>query len=186
MSAVFFPDNHIEDDTLLSAQVKLDRAFVIWQELHERYPTNTEIINRLGENYASRGDFRNGIRVTLKAVAIDPYFLVAHMNLGKMYFTMGESDSADHHFTQAVAINPSNSDVCWIYGEFLVFRRRVDEALTWFRKVRGVIVKKCGLRSRFGPTRKSSPWGSFSDGGFNQSINQSIKGNPHNDGGSTS
>ena len=27
-----------------------------------------------------------------------------------------------------------------------------------------------GVRSLFGPTRKSSPWGSFSDGGSNQSI----------------
>ena len=30
------------------------------------------------------------------------------------------------------------------------------------------------VRSFFGPTRKLSPWGNFSDGGFNQSINQSI------------
>ena len=29
-----------------------------------------------------------------------------------------------------------------------------------------------GVRSPFGPTRRSSPWGNFSDGGLNQSINQ--------------
>ena len=27
-----------------------------------------------------------------------------------------------------------------------------------------------GVQSLFGPTRKSSPWGNFSDGGLNQSI----------------
>ena len=31
------------------------------------------------------------------------------------------------------------------------------------------------VRSLFGPTRKSSPWGNFSDGGLDQSINQALK-----------
>ena len=38
-----------------------------------------------------------------------------------------------------------------------------------------ITVLSRGICSLFGPTRKSSPWGNFSDGGFNQSINQSIK-----------
>ena len=31
-----------------------------------------------------------------------------------------------------------------------------------------------GVRSLFGPTRKSSPWGNFSDGGLNQSIKRRL------------
>ena len=31
-----------------------------------------------------------------------------------------------------------------------------------------------GIRSLFGPTRKSSPWGNFSDGGLNQSIKRRL------------
>ena len=31
-----------------------------------------------------------------------------------------------------------------------------------------------GVRSFFGPTRKSSPWGNFSDGGLNQSIERRL------------
>ncbi|OQV13413.1 putative JmjC domain-containing protein 8 [Hypsibius exemplaris] len=134
MENLTYTNNRIEDDKSLDPKVKLDKAFEIWKELHERYPTNTEITNRLGENYASRGDFRNAIDISLEAVQRDPYFLVAHMNLGKMYFTVGEPELAEKHFKAAVEINPANSDVCWIYGEFLVFRRRVDDAVKWFKK----------------------------------------------------
>lgn len=129
-------DNHIEDDKHLEPKVKLEKAHQIFLELHEKYPTNTEITNRLAENYAARGDFRNGIFTDLKVVEQDPYFLVAHMNLGKMYFSIGEPENAEKHFRKAMEINPTNSDVCWIYGEFLVFRKRVDEAIKWFEKVR--------------------------------------------------
>lgn len=93
-------------------------------------------MNRLAENYAARGDFRNGIVTALKAVHKDPYFIVAHVNLGKMYFSLGEPENAEKHFQKAIDINPTNSDVAWIYGEFLVFRKRVPEAIKWFEKVR--------------------------------------------------
>ena len=43
------------------------------------------------------------------------------------------------------------------------------------RSRKQVTVLSRGVRSLFGPIRKSSPWDNFSDGGLNQSINQSIK-----------
>ena len=45
--------------------------------------------------------------------------------------------------------------------------KKVDQTLN--------TVSSRGVRSLFGPTRKSSPWGNFSDVGLNQSINRSIK-----------
>ncbi|XP_055349343.1 uncharacterized protein LOC129596172 [Paramacrobiotus metropolitanus] len=134
MENLTYENNRIEDDKTLAPPVKAEKAFEIFKELHATYPTNTEITNRLAENYASRGDFRNGVITGLKAVERDPYFLVAHMNLGKMYFSLGEPENAEKHFKKAIEINPNNSDVCWIYGEFLVFRRRVEEAIEWFKK----------------------------------------------------
>ncbi|GAU96572.1 hypothetical protein RvY_08000 [Ramazzottius varieornatus] len=134
MENLTYENNAIEDSKILDSKTKLEKAFKIWTELHEKYPTNTEITNRLGENYASRADIKNAIAVTLEAVERDPYFLVAHVNLGKLYFSAGEADKAEHHFKRAADINPHNSDVCWIYGEFLVFRRRVGDAIWWFEK----------------------------------------------------
>ena len=54
----------------------------------------------------------------------------------------------------------------------------------WFRKVpvcaMSVMTHKYtvlsrGVRSLFGPTRKSSPWGNFSDGGLNQAIKRRLR-----------
>ena len=55
--------------------------------------------------------------------------------------------------------------------------RRVTRNCPYYSTV--VFIKYCtvlsrGVRSLFGPTRKSSPWGNFSDGGLNQSIKRKL------------
>ncbi|XP_055330278.1 uncharacterized protein LOC129582707 [Paramacrobiotus metropolitanus] len=121
-------------DDRLDERARLEQAFSILLALHETFPDNTEYMNRLGENYAARGDFISGIAATLEAVRLDSDFLVAHLNLGKMHFATGRYDEAEAHFQKAANINPVNADLCGLYGEFLVYRKRVEEGIQWFEK----------------------------------------------------
>ena len=50
-------------------------------------------------------------------------------------------------------------------------RRHIRKCGGSGEKVRSAVLSR-GVRPPFGPTRKSSPWGSLSDSGLNQSINQ--------------
>ena len=66
-------------------------------------------------------------------------------------------------------ISPLNVDLCRVrLSKECVFCERVK------RSQKQVTVLSRSVRSLFGPTRKSSPWGNFSDGGLNQSIKRRL------------
>jgi hypothetical protein len=62
--------------------------------LHEIYLTNAEFMNHLGENLAAKGKIDQATAVTRYAVERDPFFLMAHLKLGKLYFTNVKSGRA--------------------------------------------------------------------------------------------
>ena len=110
----------------------------LWLRLKARYPANTEVLNRLGEIGAALEQYEDAVKTVDSALELDPFYLGAYINLANVYFAVEDFDTAEHYLKQASDINPHSATVCQTYGEFLVTRGRVAEAVAMFDTVRAV------------------------------------------------
>jgi len=79
------------------------------------------------------------------AIAIDPYALKgsAFTSLGTLYYKVpgfpigfGSNKKAESHLKKALEINPNGIDANYFYGDFLIDRKRYDEALEALQKAK--------------------------------------------------
>ena len=70
-----------------------------------------------------------------RAVALDPKRALSHANIGKLYLTMAESDSAVAHLSQAAALGLNTTDLACDWASALLMNGDVDGARTLFEKV---------------------------------------------------
>jgi tetratricopeptide (TPR) repeat protein len=68
------------------------------------------------------------------ALAVDPTLLPAHVNLIRIYGTLGRPEKAEEHYRAAVALNPNLAEVYYSYGVLLIGQGRSAEAADVFRR----------------------------------------------------
>jgi len=68
------------------------------------------------------------------ALAVDPSLVQAHVNLIRLYGTLGRPEKAEEHFRAAIALNPGLAETHYNYGVLLVGQKRLSEAAEAFRR----------------------------------------------------
>jgi tetratricopeptide (TPR) repeat protein len=68
------------------------------------------------------------------ALAADPNLLPAHVNLIRIYGTLGRPEKAEEHYRAAVALDPNLAEAHYDYGVLLNGQGRLAEALEAFRR----------------------------------------------------
>ncbi|XP_070559807.1 uncharacterized protein [Ptychodera flava] len=91
-----------------------------FRRLHSLLPENTEVLNRLGYAiFNTNEDVENAIKITQKALDIDPHFVVAVLNIAKYYQHLEQNELAEHYYLKAKEMNPKSWQVYAEYGDFL-------------------------------------------------------------------
>jgi tetratricopeptide (TPR) repeat protein len=85
---------------------------------------------RLGE----AGDVEGAIREHEKALALDPGFAQAHINLVSLCGSVGRWSDAERHYRAAVELAPGRAEPHYDYGVALVQQGRAAEAVAAFQK----------------------------------------------------
>ena len=68
------------------------------------------------------------------ALAADPTLVQAHVNLIRLYGTLGQPQQAEAHYRAALALNPALAEVHYNYGVLLVGQKKPEEAAEAFRR----------------------------------------------------
>jgi tetratricopeptide (TPR) repeat protein len=68
------------------------------------------------------------------ALSVDPNLVQAHVNLIRLYGTLGRPEKAEKHFRAAVALNPGLAETHYNHGVLLAGLERPDEASSSFRR----------------------------------------------------
>lgn len=93
---------------LYFSKVKLKEAAKMWEKAIE-IDNNIDAYNNLGWNYYVSQEFEKSIEVYKKAKLVNPNHAVLSMNLGTVYYRVGEEENAIKEFETFLELEP-NSD----------------------------------------------------------------------------
>lgn len=87
-----------------------------------------------GIDLAESGDLKGAVEEHEAALAADPTLVQAHVNLIRLYGTLGQPEKAEEHYRAAVALNPALAEIHYNYGVLLAGQKRASEAAEAFRR----------------------------------------------------
>lgn len=80
------------------------------------------------EDLFNAGHIEDALAAFNKAIQIEPEFVVAHNNLGVLYWHLGDADKAIECFNKALEIDPANENAILNLNEVLQSLKRASEA----------------------------------------------------------
>jgi tetratricopeptide (TPR) repeat protein len=111
---------------LRDARERATTEFVAAQQLNDDRPESHLALANL---YAARQDFARAEASLLRALAIDPAFVPASVNLADLYRVLSRDDEAEKHLRSALARIPRDPALLHALGLVLVRGGRLHEAL---------------------------------------------------------
>jgi tetratricopeptide (TPR) repeat protein len=87
-----------------------------------------------GVDLAESGHLQAAVEEHEAALAADPTLVQAHVNLIRLYGTLGQPDKAEAHYRAAVALNPNLAEIHYNHGVLLVGQKKTSEAAEAFRR----------------------------------------------------
>lgn len=100
----------------------------------ERQPEQAELHYHCGRVLDRLGRADEAIRQNENAVAIDPTFTLALIELGKLYQRTDRTDTALERFENAIATGARYADVYYLLGNLYRDKGRIDKARQSYRK----------------------------------------------------
>lgn len=98
-------------------------------------PDGPEVLTALGAmRLFFDWDFAGAERAFVRALAVNPSYTTAHLAYGDLLMTRGEFDRGLAHIRSAVRLSPFDIGLAMNLGDFLVFSRRLDEAIRQFEE----------------------------------------------------
>ncbi|MDR3457962.1 MAG: tetratricopeptide repeat protein [Verrucomicrobiae bacterium] len=91
--------------------------------------------NRLGYSYESQGKHAEAIAEYRAAIALRPYYYVAHYNLGVALNEAGNLDEAYQHFQTVLQLQPDDVHAMYAMGIILISKGQFDDATALFQKI---------------------------------------------------
>ena len=77
-------------------------------EIIEQFPLNHDLYNHLAVLYSQQGRWKNAIENINQALALQPYFPLAHYNLAVFLYQVGDVEGALMEFRKAAEQEPLN------------------------------------------------------------------------------
>lgn len=87
-----------------------------------------------GVQLARAGRLQEGAAEHEAALAVDPSLLPAHVNLIRIYGTLGQAPKAEQHYRAALALDPNLAETHYDWGLVLTGQGRSADALEAFRR----------------------------------------------------
>ncbi len=104
--------------------------------LQEKFPNNTQILNRLGYLYLSKRDYKNAENCFKKYIFIEPGNANPYDSIADLYFTLGDYKKAIENYEKALKIKPDfyNSKIklaiCYCYvGKLKLANQMLDQMI---------------------------------------------------------
>ncbi|WP_170958919.1 tetratricopeptide repeat-containing glycosyltransferase family protein [Magnetospirillum sp. 15-1] len=118
----------------LQLQGRLADAVPIYTDLLRRHPKHTQSWANLGAAQLDLGQPESGAEACRKALALDPNFAMAHINLSCIMTRLMRAAEGEFHGRQAVKLAPDNPNSYFCLGGSLNLLHRYDEAIEACRK----------------------------------------------------
>jgi tetratricopeptide (TPR) repeat protein len=120
---------------VLMAQELYGQALPVYQRLyHGLGARDRATLLHYGYCLEMENDVEGAAARYREALAVDPAFLEAHVDLAGVLWRLGDFDGALHHAREAVAIDPNHPHAVRIVGTALLNLARVDEAEQHLRR----------------------------------------------------
>ena len=91
-------------------------ALNLSQEAVEKYPQQTSFVQLVGENQLKLGRVEEAKRSFQRAIKLDPKEVKPHISLADLYFEQGKYVYAALSYSDAVYLDPDNSDYRYMQG----------------------------------------------------------------------
>ena len=124
------------DEDLYLIGISLDkikdhqRAMFVFDELIKRdYKPDTSYF-KMGNSLVGEHEYVKGIEHWEKAVELNPNYLNAHLELGRIFFENSHWKKAYHHYVEADRIKPNDDDILYNVAKSLIKFERYNEAYT--------------------------------------------------------
>ncbi|MBC8017598.1 MAG: tetratricopeptide repeat protein [Verrucomicrobia bacterium] len=118
---------------MLSGQV--DAARRAYERGTALDPSNTQILDGLGNLYTSSGELDKGLAVFHKLLEIKPYYVTGWAGLGTNHLKRGDYLEAEKAYKHALDLQPEAWQVIMLQGNLALIQRRLDLARDYYHRV---------------------------------------------------
>jgi tetratricopeptide (TPR) repeat protein len=98
-------------------------------------PTDETVNVQLGVTYHAEGNHKEAIQYFQKSIEANVSSYAGHINISKIYRTIGELDKAKYHLAQALKSNPQNKWTYYQLGLLCLEENRYPDAVKWFSEL---------------------------------------------------
>ena len=110
------PAKHIANIREAMAGNNYVEALNLSEEASEKYPEQTGFVQLVGENQLKLGRVEEAKRSFQRAIKLDPKEVKPHISLADLYFEQGKYVYAALSYSDAVYLDPDNSDYRYMQG----------------------------------------------------------------------
>ena len=111
-----------------------DKAMLVFQELIDREINTDTSYFKLGSSLVATNEYVKGIQHWEQAVEINPDFLEAHIELGKIFYENSHWRQSHEHFREADRIKPNDDVILYNLAKSLIKLERYNEAYNTIRR----------------------------------------------------
>jgi len=107
----------------------------LWKDVTENSPKNGRGQMNYGLALMQNGDYAGAEKYYRNAFNLIPYYSYLNVNMGVLKSVIGQIDSAEYYYQNAIKYGPENPEAYFYYGSFLMGKQQFDQAAE--------ILKKC-------------------------------------------
>ncbi|MFQ5602273.1 MAG: tetratricopeptide repeat protein [bacterium] len=112
-----------------------DKALTVYKLLLQKSPKDLNLLISMGNLYYSQNKYPEAIIILEKVLTLEPDHRDALANLALSYDALGESEKSEKVYQRAVAANPLDRDLIFIYGVHLFKKNQFSRAIELFERV---------------------------------------------------
>jgi putative PEP-CTERM system TPR-repeat lipoprotein len=115
-----------------------DKALAAVQSLEKQQPDNPQVQNMKGAVYMVKGDLANARAGFEKALALQPAFMPAVINLARLDLQDKKPDAARQRFEKVLEKDKNNIEAMGALAELALVQKKPEEATAWYEKASNV------------------------------------------------
>ena len=137
LAATLDPKSLESGMALVQTEMRLqhyDKALAAVQSMEKQQPDNPTVQNVKGTVYIIKGDRENARAAFEKALALQPTFVMAAVNLARLDLMENKPDAARQRFEKILEKDKNNVGAMNALGDLALALKKNDEATSWFEK----------------------------------------------------
>lgn len=111
-----------------------DKALAAVQAMEKQQPDNPVVQNVKGAVYIIKGDRANARAAFDKALALEPSFMPAAMNLARLDLQDNKPEAARQRFEKILEKDKNNTSAMDALGDLALAQKKNEEATAWYEK----------------------------------------------------